>query len=462
MEQNRTGHGKFNPLESEAEPLMMNPGFLIPPVGLSDSLKLIQDLQACKIELERQNKELHRSQQELMKSKICYTELYDTAPVGYFTLDLQGTILNANLTLAGMLLMERSSLLNHQIMDYIFFEDHEIYYRHLKNLDVSKSRQICELRMQKKDGAIFEVQLETIFIAARCKASEQYRTVVIDISARRRAERDKEKLQTKLHQVLKKKSMETVTGGIAHNFNNILQIILGNVHLISEEVPKLSPAHVNLKRIKFAALKAADVVNQLIDFSHRNNGDLRPMEVVSSIKDALEHLRPLIPPIIDIIRHFPDKKVIVLADRIQMDRILTNLCTNALQAMAGTGGQLEIRVETKHLIPTDIDNFSDLTSGEYAKITVRDTGSGIHPEIISQIFDPYFTTRGFENGSGMGLAIVHSIAKNHNGNIMVESQPGKGTAFILMLPLIAENPEDETQLKDKISSEYETFFSESR
>jgi len=193
MEQNRTGNGKLNSLVSETELLMMNPGFLVPPVGLFDPFKLIQDLQAFEIEQERQNKELHSSQRELMKSKICYTKLYDISPVGYFTIDLQGVILNANLTLAGMLSMERSSRLNHHIMDYIIFEDYNIYSRHLKDLDTSKNRQVCELRMQKTDWTPFDVQLETILIAARCKGPERYLTMVIDISARKRAEKNKEK-----------------------------------------------------------------------------------------------------------------------------------------------------------------------------------------------------------------------------------------------------------------------------
>ncbi|MBU4131900.1 MAG: PAS domain-containing protein, partial [Proteobacteria bacterium] len=125
-----------NFLVPETELLMMNPGFLVPPVRFSDPFKLIQDLQAFELAQERQNKELHSSQRELMKSKICYTKLYDLSPVGYFTIDLQGTILNANLTLAGILSIERSSRLNHHIMDYIVFEDHDIYYRHLKDLSI--------------------------------------------------------------------------------------------------------------------------------------------------------------------------------------------------------------------------------------------------------------------------------------------------------------------------------------
>jgi PAS domain S-box-containing protein len=434
MKEKRTGQEKFNPLWLKDELWMMNSGFAAPLVGLADPLKLIRDLQILRIKMEMQIKELLRSQKELMESKIRYTDLYDTALVGYFTLDLRGTILNANLTLADMLSMERPSLLNRHIMDSIFFEDHDIFYRHLKDLDTLKIRQVCELRMKKKDGRTFDVKMDTIRIADRCKGPEQYRSVVIDISARKKAAKEKEKFQAKLHQVHKLKSMETVSGGIAHNFNNIFHIILGNVELALDEVPKFNPAHANLKRIKSAALRASDMVKQLINFSHRKSEDLKPIDLVGIIKETLELIRPSIPATIELKEYFPEKEVTIPADPSQMAGILTHLCTNALQAMEGRKGQLCIGVETKTLTPEEIGRFSDLTPGEYGKITVRDTGVGIHPEIIDQIFDPYFTTRECGKGSGMGLAIVHSLVKNHNGNITVDSTPGKGTDFTLLFP----------------------------
>jgi len=137
-----------------------------------------------------QNKELLRAQRELIKSKVYYTRLYDTTPVGDFTIDLNGTIMNANLTLAEMLSTERSSLLDNHITDYIVLEDHNIYYQHLKDLDSLKTQQVCELRMEKKDSIPFDVQLVTVLITDRCKKTEQYRTVVIDISDRKKTERE--------------------------------------------------------------------------------------------------------------------------------------------------------------------------------------------------------------------------------------------------------------------------------
>jgi len=170
------------------ELLMTSPNFATPLADSEDRLKLIQNLQTLRIELEMQNKELLRSQLELMTSKIYYTRLYDTTPVGDFTIDLTGIIMNANLTLSDMLSMERSSLLDKHITDYIVLEDHIIYYQHLKDIDTLKTRQVCELRMKKKDSTPFDVQLETILMTDRCKKPEQYRSVVIDISERKKTE----------------------------------------------------------------------------------------------------------------------------------------------------------------------------------------------------------------------------------------------------------------------------------
>ena len=190
MEENRADHKNLNQLSLKEKLLMTSPDFAAPLVGSADTLKLIQNLQNLRIELEMQIKELLRSQRELMTSKIYYTRLYDTTPVGDFTIDLKGTIMTANLTLADMLSMGRSSLLDNHITDYIVLEDHNIYYRHLKDLDTLKTRQVCELRMKKKDSIPLDVQLETILITDRCKKPEQYRTVVIDISERKKTERE--------------------------------------------------------------------------------------------------------------------------------------------------------------------------------------------------------------------------------------------------------------------------------
>jgi CheY-like chemotaxis protein len=156
--------------------------------------------------------------------------------------------------------------------------------------------------------------------------------------------------------------------------------------------------------------------------------------------------------------HLPESDVIIFADPIQINQILMNLCTNAAQAMENTGGILEITVKNELLPKAAVVGYLDLKAGEYVKITIKDTGSGIDPEVIEQIFDPYFTTKEFGKGSGMGLSIVLGIVKNHSGAITVDSQPGKGTTFTMLFPAVAEQTVVAVKTPDEVPCGNETIL----
>ena len=179
----------------------------------------------------------------------------------------------------------------------------------------------------------------------------------------------------------------------------------------------------------WGGLRAAGIVKQLLNFSRKIDQELKPVGAITVIKDALKFLRSTIPTTIEIRKHLPDTDVAIHAAPIQINQVLMNICANASQAMEDTGGIIEISVENETLGVGAVDNYPDLAAGDYVNITVSDTGPGIEPEIIGRIFDPYFTTKGFGEGSGMGLAVVHGIMKNHSGAIIVDSEHGKGAAF---------------------------------
>ncbi|MCP4120311.1 MAG: response regulator, partial [Bacteroidetes bacterium] len=160
---------------------------------------------------------------------------------------------------------------------------------------------------------------------------------------------------------------------------------------------------------------------------------------------ALKFLRSAIPATVEIRKHLTDTDMTVMADSIQINQLLMNLCTNASQAMEKTGGILEITVENEYLTEDPVDNYPDLTTGEHVKITISDTGPGIDPEFIDRIFDPYFTTKDVGKGSGMGLAVVHGIVKNHNGAITVDSKFGKGATFTILFPVVSDEPVTEAK-----------------
>jgi len=198
-------HDKFFELRCKAERLLVLRGNVSSLADGDDLLKLTNELQTYQIELELQNEELHRSQQELMQVQKNYTELYDFSPVGYITTSLKGLILRTNWTFSDMLLTERAFLMNHRLSEFIHIEDQDIYYKHLNNLSESGTRQVSELRLQPKDGAVLDVQLESTVVLNKAEDPEEYRTVVIDSSKRKRIQKkfnDEIKLRTALIEAL--------------------------------------------------------------------------------------------------------------------------------------------------------------------------------------------------------------------------------------------------------------------
>ncbi len=266
-------------------------------------------------------------------------------------------------------------------------------------------------------------------------------------------------IEAQLQQSRKMESIGTLTGGIAHDFNNLLYMISGNTDLALEDIPNWNPVHQNLQEIKTASLKAAGIVKQLLQFSRKTDQKLKPIGAVTVIKDCLKFLRSTIPSSIEIKTHLPDSEIPILADPIQINQIMMNLSINASHAMEETGGTLEVNMENASLDKETIKNYTDLgTADNYLKITLSDTGPGIPTEIINRIFDPYFTTKDFGKGSGMGLTVVHGILKNHDGSITVSSEVGEGTTFTILFPVIDEAPEITTMKTVSIPHGTETIL----
>jgi len=205
--------------------------------------------------------------------------------------------------------------------------------------------------------------------------------------------------------------------------------------------------------------KAAGIVKQLLHFSRKTDQTLKPIGAVTVIKDSLKFLRSTIPSNIEIKTQLPDAEIPILADPIQINQIMMNLCINASHAMEETGGIMEINMETASLNKETVNSYPDLTIANcYLKITLSDTGSGIPSKTINRIFDPYFTTKEFCEGSGMGLTVVQGIIKNHDGAITVNSQVGKGTTFTILFPVIDEAPEITTKQTGEIPHGTETIL----
>lgn len=232
---NKTAEEKFNELRRQAEALMAKPDFSRTWGAFEDPLRLIHELQTFQVELELQNDELRRTQQELMEFKIHYTQLYDFSPVGYVTLNSRGKILDANLTLAKMLATERSSLVKRALSDHISPQDQDIYYLHLQTLYTSKKRQMCELKMKKKEGSLFDVQLESTAIPEPNQGEARYRTVIIDVSDRKLTEL---LLKYGRHQL--ESALNRIESNVYIADLNSYEILFMNTHMIKKHKADLT------------------------------------------------------------------------------------------------------------------------------------------------------------------------------------------------------------------------------
>ncbi|MGB5992350.1 MAG: PAS domain S-box protein [Desulfobacterales bacterium] len=278
-------------------------------------------------------------------------------------------------------------------------------------------------------------------------------SIVYDITARKKAEKEKASLEAQLLHAQKMESIGTLSGGIAHDFNNLLGIILGNAELAMEDVEELHSAKYNLMEIRTASMRARDVVKQLLSFSRKTDAKQRPVKLVQIVENVLSFLRSSIPMSIEIHKNIPnDTDNTILADATQINQVMINLFTNAAHAMEDAGGVITIGIQNVYLDQVSAPFYPDLSLGNYVKLTVSDTGTGIDHEIKDRIFDPYFTTKEVGKGSGIGLSVVHGIVKSHNGAIYVDSKFGKGTTFSILFPATEEEAVIETEAIEKLST----------
>ncbi len=270
---------------------------------------------------------------------------------------------------------------------------------------------------------------------------------MINITERKRAEEERARLEEQLRRSQKMEAIGTLAGGIAHDFNNILGIIVGNTDLALNYLPAGSPVRTNLQEVRKASRRAGDMVDRILSFSRKAEEERKPVRIDPIVRASLDLLCSSLPATIEIRENYEAPSDTVLADPAQIHQVLINLGTNAVHAMREKGGVLEVSLRN-----AEVDRKSgdppqqEIAPGEYVVLTLRDEGQGMEPKILERIFDPYFTTKGVGEGTGMGLSVVHGIVKNHGGAVFVESAPGKGTTFEVFLPLCRRPAEPESEI----------------
>ncbi|HVY32451.1 MAG TPA: ATP-binding protein [Polyangiaceae bacterium] len=256
------------------------------------------------------------------------------------------------------------------------------------------------------------------------------------ITERKLAELRNRQLQEQLREAQKLESLGTLAGGIAHDFNNILSAIVAYTQIAQLDNPSNAELQSQLGEVMKSSNRAAKLVQQILSFSRQQPQERRSISLSPVYTDAVKLLRATLPATIELREHVADNLPEVLGDPAQVHQVLMNLCTNASHAMKGRG-VLRLELSRYTLAEGAVSPHLDLRPGQYLKLSVTDDGQGMEPHVLSRIFEPFFTTKSSGEGSGLGLAVVHGIVKEHEGVITVDSEPGRGTTFCVYLPALA-------------------------
>jgi signal transduction histidine kinase/CheY-like chemotaxis protein len=286
------------------------------------------------------------------------------------------------------------------------------------------------MKARRKDGTLIDVEMRAVPVMYR--GAPHALGMARDITAQKRAEAERARLEGQLLQAKKLEAIGTLAGGIAHDFNNILSAALGYGEMAQKEAPAGTPLKRHVEAVMSAALRAKSLVARILAFSRSGMGERVPVHVQSVVGEALDLVAASLPAHVRLERALEAGNAAVLGDATQIHQVVMNLCANGAQAMKAPG-TLSVSLDVVER-GASMAATSALARGRYVRLRVRDTGSGIPPHLVERIFDPFFTTKGVGVGTGLGLSLVHGIVTDLGGGIDVESEPGKGAAFTVYLP----------------------------
>ncbi len=379
--------------------------------------------------LAQREKDQQKAEQESRESQERYISLFNDSKDSIFTTTKEGDFVDINPAMLKLLGYTRDEIFERKASD--IYENSNDRGSLAKALEDEGSVDDYQIKLVTKNGKVKDCLLSASLWLSDSGEILGYQGIIRDITKQKQLERQ-------VYQSQKMEAVGTLAGGVAHDFNNILGVMLGYAELALVDLPPGSSFASDLENILEAGNRAKDLVQQILAFSRQTTIERIPIQLQSPIKEALKMLRASIPTSIEIKEDIDSECGVVLADPTQIHQVLMNLCMNANHAMEKTGGILKVSLKS---VRVDKDNRladMDLKPGEYVELSVADTGTGIGPQVLDRIFEPYFTTKGVGRGTGMGLAIIHGIITDCGGVITVDSELGKGSSFHVYFPVVAQ------------------------
>lgn len=392
---------------------------------------------------------LKQREQSLLESEARYVSITESTPDRILTLDENLNIVFSNQRVAEF---SKDELIGKPISLLLPDSESEILLKELETvLKTGKLRRNVFEHVD-KNGKKFYIEAVAAPIKTQTAAGREKLTVSArDISDRVRAEQERLKCEERLNLSHKLEALGTLAGGVAHDFNNILMSIIGFTDLVLLSTPDDDPRREDLNRVSQAALRARDIVRQILAFSSKTQSNPKPLNFTKFLPEAMKLIRASIPATTAIQEDIAEEPCFVMADSTQIHQVVMNLCSNAYHAVKDVGGQIDVKLDWVELDAEKAAKIPGLSKGVYVRLSVADTGSGIDDSLKAKIFDPYFTTKKVGEGSGLGLAVAHGIVVNHKGVLTFESEKGRGSKFMVYLPKIDFFTEEECEAVQEIT-----------
>nr|WP_320193642.1 PAS domain S-box protein [uncultured Desulfobacter sp.] len=391
--------------------------------------------------------ERKRAENTLKQSEEKFRTLVNTAPFGIQLTDLDGKIVYSNPAHHHIRGYEPDQLIGMHLWDLTVDDDHRDqimeYYQNIITKEPEPT--MYATREKTKDDREIDVQINWDYIRDENDGVTGIISIIEDITERKKADAEREELQKQLNQAQKMEAVGRLAGGVAHDFNNMLGVILGYVELAFEKIDSSHDLYADLEEIQKAAERSADLTKQLLTFARKQIISPEVLDLNDAVDSMLKMLRRLIGEDIEMSWIPDDLLWPVKIDPSQINQILANLCVNARDAIAGVG-KLTIETQNKTFDQAYCAGHTGVITGDYVMLTVTDNGCGMNKETLNNLFEPFFTTKNMGEGTGLGLAIIYGIVKQNHGFINVYSEPDQGTCFKIYLPRFraSEEPREQT------------------